>query len=697
MLSDPTATDGGAGRRHSSQRTLWHRPVALAALMLNGAAASVQAQTITTVPVSAPPAAAAMPVPVDGIWMLLALTSMLLVMGVWLIRSGRGKLLARSMYVLTASVCVAGLAGYNPPLSATQLLTLLTFTQSAGETLNIPVQATPANGVPTAFTPVQFTNASGTKLKISGIAGPAGLASCFPTGVPETLPATPIPSGATACAPNLELDKAAQCTVDVSALCAQAVADAKLPTLAMQPAAGALPAATVGTSYSQTVTVTGGTTSTYAISAGALPAGLAIDSATGVISGTPKADGSASFTVTATDASKATISRAYTLLISAPVISVPSPTSGSANVGDLFIQIFSASGGTVPYQFTVNGNLPAGLAMSAAGALSGAPTEFGVFTFTVTAKDSSVGGSAPYSGTSASITLEIKPKIAVSLDQPATVSDGTVGTVYSQTFKAAGGKGPYSFSVSNGSLPAGLTISSTGVLSGMPSTAGDFTFSLMAKDSSTGGTAPYVGVSSSYTVKINPLVSSPLSILTNSLLDGTVNSSYTQVVVAFGGQPPYSFSMLSGSLPAGLLMSTADGKISGTPTVAGTSPFQVQVTDSSTPPKTATANLSLTIAALAAPFSIATTDSTSLYSQVNASIAFKVSNGNGLYNLAISGSIPPGLTFSPSPQGGVLSGVPTYGSAGAYTVTVTVTELGGLPGSAPRTASTTVTIHVNDC
>lgn len=170
MLSDPTATDGGAGRRHSSQRTLWHRPVALAAIMLTGAA-SVQAQTITTVPVSAPPAAAAMPVPVDGIWMLLALTSMLLAMGVWLIRSGRGKLLARSMYVLAASVCVAGLAGYNPPLSATQLLTLLTFTQSAGETLNIPVQATPANGVPTAFTPVQFTNASGNLLVHVLVAG----------------------------------------------------------------------------------------------------------------------------------------------------------------------------------------------------------------------------------------------------------------------------------------------------------------------------------------------------------------------------------------------------------------------------------------------------------------------------------------------------------------------------------------------
>src|SRR5207244_3476712 len=88
----------------------------------------------------------------------------------------------------------------------------------------------------------------------------------------------------------------------------------------------------------------------------------------------------------------------------------------------------------------------------------------------------------------------------------------------------------------------------------------------------------------------------PLSVSTTSLPNGTQSVAYNQSLAAAGGTTPYSWSLISGALPAGLTLSSG-GQISGTPTTTGTSNFTVQVTDSSTPVQTATRTLSLTIRA----------------------------------------------------------------------------------------------------
>jgi Bacterial Ig-like domain/Calx-beta domain len=166
-----------------------------------------------------------------------------------------------------------------------------------------------------------------------------------------------------------------------------------------------LPAATVGASYSQTMTPVVGTgpASNFAITAGALPAGLTLSSA-GVLSGTPTAAGSFTFTISADDVNFGGPFMARQLgwlVVNAPVISFTPLTLPPARAGVSYSQSLSASGGTAPYgQFVITaGALPAGLTLSTSGTISGIPTASdGNFDFTVTAQDSSTGLNAPYTG-----------------------------------------------------------------------------------------------------------------------------------------------------------------------------------------------------------------------------------------------------------------------------------------------------------
>jgi len=163
--------------------------------------------------------------------------------------------------------------------------------------------------------------------------------------------------------------------------------------------------------------------------------------------------------------------------------------------------------------------------------------------------------------------------------------NGTVGTAYSQALAASGGTAPYTWSITSGTLPAGLSLSSVGVISGTPTTVGGPTSITFQVTDNTGATA-----TKALTVTIN---SAALSIMTGSLPNGTVGTAYSQALAASGGTSPYSWTIVSGTLPAGLTLRPG-GVISGTPTAAG-GPTSVtfQVTD--TVSATATKSLSITI------------------------------------------------------------------------------------------------------
>ena len=164
--------------------------------------------------------------------------------------------------------------------------------------------------------------------------------------------------------------------------------------------------------------------------------------------------------------------------------------------------------------------------------------------------------------------------------------NGTVGAAYSQTLAATGGTTPYTWSIASGTLPAGLTLSSGGVISGTPTTAGGPTSVTFKVTDSASATA-----TKPLSITIN---STPPSITTSSLPNGTVGVAYSQTLAVTGGTTPYTWTIASGTLPAGLTLSSG-GVISGTPTTAG-GPTSVtfQVTDSTS--ATATKSLSITVA-----------------------------------------------------------------------------------------------------
>jgi hypothetical protein len=130
---------------------------------------------------------------------------------------------------------------------------------------------------------------------------------------------------------------------------------------------------------------------------------------------------------------------------------------------------------------------------------------------------------------------------------------------YSQTITVTGGTGADILSLSAGVLPPGLTFhAATGVLSGTPTTAGTYNFTITATDS-VGGSS-----SQSYAVTIN---AAP-SITTTSLSTWTAHAAYSQAIAVTSGTPGFTYAISSGALPAGLTINPTTGVISGTPTAS---------------------------------------------------------------------------------------------------------------------------------
>jgi hypothetical protein len=149
-----------------------------------------------------------------------------------------------------------------------------------------------------------------------------------------------------------------------------------------------------GQPYSQMLTASGGLAPyTFSVTAGALPPGLQLNPASGVLAGTPSTPGSFSFTATARDANGCVGSQAYTQVVNqavCPVIGLAPTSLPVMVVGQPFSQSFSGSGGSAPYSFALTaGNLPPGLSLNPqTGQLSGTPATAGVFSFTITVTDS---------------------------------------------------------------------------------------------------------------------------------------------------------------------------------------------------------------------------------------------------------------------------------------------------------------------
>ncbi len=425
-----------------------------------------------------------------------------------------------------------------------------------------------------------------------------------------------------------------------------------------------LTSGSVNAAYSVTLAAAGGTPpySNWTVSTGTLPAGITL-SATGVLSGTPTKAGASTLKVKVSDSSGASAtSGSLTLTITAALaISTASTlTPGKANVA--YTQTLAATGGTPPYSgwAITGGTAPSGLTLSSAGVLSGTPTTAGTYSFTV--------GVTDHAGTSASASfqLTISPgKLAISTTSP--LAAGQVNVVYSQTLAATGGTPPYTaWTVASGTLPPGLTVSSSGLLGGAPTTAGHYTFMVQVTDSAS------ATASTAFQLTIN---NAPLQIATPSPLPlGQVNASYSQTMTAIGGTPPYAkWSTTGGAVPTGLALSAA-GVLSGTPTNSGVYSFTAQVTDSASASASAAFQLSIAqgVLTIVSVSPLPGGKVNTSYSQ-----ALAATGGRPPYTWAANSGVP-GLSFSP---GGVWSGYPT--TAGIFNFTIQVADSAGAVLSAP--------------
>ncbi|HEV2507903.1 MAG TPA: putative Ig domain-containing protein [Mesorhizobium sp.] len=358
-------------------------------------------------------------------------------------------------------------------------------------------------------------------------------------------------------------------TVTVGAASSLTVTPANLPTPA------------VGVPYTQALSTSGGVAPyTYSLGSGTPPPGITV-SPGGVISGTSTGSGPYTFTVQVTDSTPGTpltVNKSYSVTIPGPtlVVSPASPAAGAQGVP--YSQQFTTTGGTAPYAYShESGTMPPGLSISGSGLLSGTPTTLGSFTFTIKSQDSttiSTGGVWLKLHT-VTVVINAAPTIVVS---PTTLPGGAaVGSAYSTTITASGGVSPYTFAVSSGSLPAGLTLSPGGTISGTPTAGGTFNFTVRATDAS-GAPGPFSGTQAYSLTVAAPTITLPATTLAN----GTLGASYSATLnPASGGTSPYNYVVTAGALPAGVTLS-ATGTLSGTPTVAGTFNFSVTATDNST-------------------------------------------------------------------------------------------------------------------
>ena len=252
--------------------------------------------------------------------------------------------------------------------------------------------------------------------------------------------------------------------------------------------ASPLPTGVVGTSYNAALAATGGTPSpqgppyTWALVSGTLPPGLTLNPAGSLVSNPlPTTAGTYTFTLGATDTLGQQATKPFTLTIAGPLTittatQLPFAVQGSAYQAPGGLQL-QASGGTPPYNNWSANGLPAGMAISTLGVLSGPPTLSGTYSFSVTLLDSSTP--QPISATK-TLLVVVDPPMSITTASP--LPTGLQGQAYSGTLAVTGGTPAYTWSVTGGALPGGMTLSASGALSGPPTAAGTFNFTAAATD-----------------------------------------------------------------------------------------------------------------------------------------------------------------------------------------------------------------------
>jgi hypothetical protein len=425
---------------------------------------------------------------------------------------------------------------------------------------------------------------------------------------------------------------------------------------------------TLGAPYFSTLRVLGGSGSyTGTLVGGTFPLGLTLSNAPLRVSGTPLEGGSFNPQFTFADG-LGNVLRVSDNLYIANAGSTTSPLQINTN-GDLgsartnqawFYALSACCRASIVWSFE-SGALPSGVSLSAGGVLSGTPTVSGLYTFVVRAADGS--NAADY--TTRQLTVRVTP---VFVTTNSNLPFGNVSTLYSTQLQASGGTGPYTWTLAAGSLlPPGLTLTSTGLLSGTPLAPGQFNFTVNVLD-----VATLNRTTGNFSIAIYPFgAHPPLAITTNGNF-GTASIGLNQFqLTAQNGTGTYTWSLLSGTLPPGLAVRpdgpawfspSASGGVIGIATTPGTYAFTLQVSDG-VETRTLPSTLKIVPLTIKELWTLPDAFQNVIYAYTLSPL------GNvGSVTWGAAFGMPPGLSINPTT--GVISGTPT--TPGFYNVQVSI-------------------------
>ena len=419
----------------------------------------------------------------------------------------------------------------------------------------------------------------------------------------------------------------------------------------------------------------------YAITAGALPAGLALNTATGAITGNPTVTGTFAFTLTATGSGGAT-AVPFTLTINpaptAPVVTLTKATDtatvGSAYTGPAvtpapstgltFAATWMRSDSATPISTP-----PAGFTFSnTTGAIGGTPAATSVGTYTVRIKAANTAGTGP----EAVLVITVNPSPNAPIITSVPIVQGQVGVALA-AYQLTTSTAATAFSITSASPPTWLNLNtSTGAVTGTPNTAGPVSVVFAAADTTNGQ-----GLGLEVLFNIAPAVTAPV-VNSNGTASGQVGQPFQYAITATNG-PITGFAVV-GTLPDGLLLDAGgSGVISGIPSTATTSPISVALTATNVGGTSNPKTLTITIAA--PPATPVITSALTLSGQVGTAFTATTyqTTASASPTSFLASGLPAGLTINSTT--GAITGTPTV--AGTFSATLRAANTGGL--GAPST------------